>query len=665
MKFLLLLFWLVVSVAGHAPLCAAEGLERNETMPGGAKVPADSNKTAQTQQEKDAELFRSAEAAFGNGSYYAALDENAQLLQNREGAFYLPSLLLSGKLYLKIGMRTGLKKYLWTAEGYLNLYMDKSGEPDWEYYYHKGMVFEKLRFPERAEVFYKKAIAKAQTRPQTAKALIGLMRVAVREKQFDLSTKYLLLQNTEILRSSSAGAFHFMMGMEQVLEKRYAEAIASFQNAYRFNEAYLIENPDDYLFVAESAFGVKRYEEAAFFFRRIITNVKDGDVVRHALMRLGDIAWHQEEMKRAADYYYQVAKRFPQTDAAAVARLKLIYLMAFIDIKAPLAALDEAIFGRPERYVAATLAKNRRSSVGRYALGNFGAIVLGLKTGVLDAQLEREIGLVNLGRLEAEHKAYIRRQWKPYLLQGDTPRICALYKANSAFFQAVFDRETLTHIAGALAACGGEGEALPLLRMTARKWPDDANRMRLAYALYAHADYDEALKVLNGVETQGCESAKLAAVCRVMRSQPFDAEAQRLQQCPAEDETARFIRYYRELDAGKSAEAEAYTLEHLPYLQERFGRERFAYRFTHKLLTALLHAKAYETMHPILLNLTKTVENNCFLNSLVLLSNIRSERLGTIDADFERIGACGTEWALIAQNVYLSYRLRAGAELKE
>lgn len=622
-----------------------------------------SDKTGTPRYKEDERLYRTAKEAFKVGSYYEAVDALAVLVKDPDGAFFVPGLLLSGQTYLKIGSKTGVNKYLWNAEAYLNLYRGSVDTPVWEYYYIKGKVYENLDFPERAEVFFKQAIERAKTEQEIARALVGLMRIAVWKQRIDLPTKYLILENVAMLKSSATVEYDFIQGMAKFLKKEYAEALADFQNTYRRNEHYLIDNPEYYLLVAESAYRDGKYKIAEHFFRRIIAVTKSSDVIQKALMRMGDLAWRQQRMKTAANYYYLVAKKFPDTNLAAVAKLKLIELMERGGIEEQLLALDAKAFSDPQKYIVVTLAKNRTSFVGRYALADFGKMVFGLHSKLLDERMVWELSLLSPTRLDYEQKEYIARLWKPDLLEIDASRICAFYAANEALFRDVFDQQTLIRFSQALESCGSHDVRLQLLHFIARKWHTDANLIRLSQFLYGEGNYADALETLQGVKQRDCDYATLSAKNHVMLTQPLSVDLPLLERtCSPDNNVSQLLQLYPDADGERLDEAAAFAREHLAFLEQAFSQERVAYRFMRKLLLALIRDQYYARARQILLPMAAGQGDNCFLNSLVLLSSIRSGNVDMVEQEHERIAPCENDWARVAKRVFASYRLSEKAQ---
>jgi TolA-binding protein len=631
-------------------------------------IPGEHNDTNVTDKnvQKQQHLYESAAEAFRNGSYYEAIDALASLVKNPDSPFFAPSLLLSGKTYLRVGNKTGIKKYLWTAAAYLNLYLAKVKSPEWEYFYTKGMVYENLGFPERAEVYYKTAIEKAKTKRDTASALIGLMRIAVWKKRLDLPTKYLILENVEMLKSGAADEYDFIKGMEWFLKKDYARALKHFQKTYRKNEHYLIDNPNYYLIVAESAYRDGQFRVAEHFFRRIIAVVKSRDVIQKAMMRMGDIAWRQQHMKSAANFYYLVAKKFSRSDLATVAKLKLIHLIESPSIKEKLIELDEEAFKDPERFVALSLVKNRTNFIGRYALANFGESVLRLHSDKLDERLAWELSLIGPSRLDYEQKEYIAALWRPYLKQLDAKRICRLYLANEGFFQTVFDQNILITISSALGECDSNAARLRLLEYIVQRWESDDNRYRLAQFLYQERKYADSLEALQHLKRKECRYGKLAAQDAILMEKPYDLYIDIVKRyCDTSDETAQLLMAYRALEHDDVERAATFAVTHNAMLAERYDKQRVGYRFVHRLLTQLVRQSAYERAYDILIPLTANIKDNCFLNSLILLSSIRTGNVDNIAEQYKQIADCKNDWAAVARTVYGTYRLSETASQKE
>ncbi|MFN3788365.1 MAG: hypothetical protein ACK4SW_08195, partial [Sulfurihydrogenibium azorense] len=69
---------------------------------------------------EDYQIYQKALSYYNYGSYYSALEELDKIIYKKNLKFYPDVLLLTAKTYLGIGIKSGIKKYLWNAIYYLN-----------------------------------------------------------------------------------------------------------------------------------------------------------------------------------------------------------------------------------------------------------------------------------------------------------------------------------------------------------------------------------------------------------------------------------------------------------------------------------------------------------------------------------------------------------------
>ncbi|MDQ7055240.1 MAG: tetratricopeptide repeat protein [Persephonella sp.] len=323
------------------------------------------------------EKYNLAVLMYRRGSYYTALNILSKLILERDNPYYPDALFLSAKIYLHLGVKTGIKEFLHKALYYLNTYSYSANNPfKWEFYYIKGNIYENMFMYERALATYKMAFGKAKTKKEQFKTIIGILRTAAWLKRLDIFTRYLILVNLEELSETEKREFEFVKGLAEFQKRNYAEAIKYLTPVYENYEQYLIENPNYYLIIGENAYRLGDHRFAKKVFRRIISIVKDESVIRKATLRLGDIALKNEDRILAFNYYYRVLTRYPDTEEAKVAKLKLIALSSYKDIKKKLLHSEDKDFKDPFMFVLKTLVLNRNNYVGFFALGNFGRFAI-------------------------------------------------------------------------------------------------------------------------------------------------------------------------------------------------------------------------------------------------------------------------------------------------
>jgi len=406
-----------------------------------ATTDINSSKNIKKKIQRESFVFKNAIRDYSLGSYYEALDEFLYIVKNPKSPFYKKSLLMLGKVYLQIGKRTGVKKYLWTANSYLNLYAAKEKNLDWNYYYTKAHIFEILEFYEKALANYKISLFKTEKEEEQINSIIGILRVAVWLKKLDLVTKYMVILNVTNLKKEQKKEIEFLKGMQLFVEDKYKKAFKYFLKTYREFESYLIDNPQYYYLVAESTYRTGDIKFSEQLFRRILNLIKNREVLKKALLRMGDIGLKKGDIKTATNYYYQLVSKYPDSKEATVAKLKLISLMSRDEtMKNKLAQLleDADFIKDSEVFVVKTLVKNRANYIGRFALGNFGVITFKLDSDKLFERLGWEISLLSVDRMDYEQKEYIKDLWSSYLLVMDSKKMCKLYNAIERFFQNIF-----------------------------------------------------------------------------------------------------------------------------------------------------------------------------------------------------------------------------------
>jgi len=471
-------------------------------------VPEEKQKKVYSSEEikQFEEEFKLALRMYKRGSYYTALNILSKLITDRYNPFYGKSLFLMAKIYLHLGRKTGLKEFIQKAMYYLNTYSYSVENPfDWEFYYTKGNIYENLYMYERALAMYKKAFSMADTPKKQFKTVVAILRVAAWLKRMDIITRYIVLVNLEELSEKEKREFEFVKGLVEFERGNYKEAVKYLIPVYKTYEEYLIENPDYYLIVGENAYRLGDYSFAKKVFKRIISIVKDESVIRRALLRLGDIALKEGDKILAMNYYYEIVKKYPNTDEATIAKLKLIALgKKDKDIHIRLLTSKDRDFQDPLGFVLKALVLNRNNYVGFFALADFGLMVLDSKSEKLFDKLVHELSLVNISRMKYEHIEYIRQLWVPELYRLSHMRICKLFASNKRFFYTVLDRKSLEYFYTSLKKCGKLKMAFEIADFLYKKWRDDRSVLLLSDAYYSLEKYRKSVEILKKVKNKNC-----------------------------------------------------------------------------------------------------------------------------------------------------------------
>jgi tetratricopeptide (TPR) repeat protein len=227
--------------------------------------------TEQEKREADSEwLYREAIRLYKLQSLYSAVDMFVKILRDPTSPYYIDSIFMLGKVYIEICKKTGIKKHIWTAISYLNIYYSKADNIDWDFFYTKGYAYEILGFYDKSLALYKLSLNYIKTIPENVKTTLGILRASVGLKKMDLLTKYLVRVNLEYLKNHDKKELNFIKGAMYFSLGDYQRALKHFIKTYKEFEEYLIENPNFYYIVAETAYRTKQYKFALQLFKRII-----------------------------------------------------------------------------------------------------------------------------------------------------------------------------------------------------------------------------------------------------------------------------------------------------------------------------------------------------------------------------------------------------------
>lgn len=607
--------------------------------------------------------YKNALKDYSLGSYYEALDEFFKIIKNPKSPYFAESLLMLSKVYLQIGKRTGIKKYLWTSLNYLNFYIPKAKNLDWDYYYTRGNIYEALEFYEQALTNYKFSLQKALKEQEDIDSIIAILRVAAWLKRLDLVTKYEIIVETSKLEKNQKKELEFIKGMQLFIEGKYNEAFRYFLKTYKYFESYLIDNPNYYYVVAESAYRKGDIQFAKQLFRRILNLIKNREVLKKSLLRMGDILLKQGDINNALNYYYQLISKYPKSKEAIVAELKLISLMNRTPkLKQVFNKFfsDKDFIKDPDNFVVKTLIKNRTNYLGRYALGNFGVTVFELNSDKLYKRLEWELSLVSPDRMDYRQKEYIKNLWGSYLLFLKSKNICRLYLSNEDFFKNIFSQDILIKISDDLKKCKKDRDRLKLLKYILNRWKTDKNRFLLAKALFESKDYKNSIDVLEKIGKKDCEYYKLYSKNCIMTDNDGVKCLKNMKNskkiCSANDFEASVLSKYADLLKNRDIKND--FIKHFSNkIAQYFKKSLIVQKFVKKYSQKLIDESKYRKIITILSPIAENLKDSCYVNSILAISYIRTGKMKYANSLIKDISKCNGEWPKVAKSIYESQKL--------
>ncbi|SNR76383.1 tetratricopeptide repeat protein [Desulfurobacterium atlanticum] len=592
------------------------------------------------------------------GSYNTALEYFLKLLarDKKRGEYYRKALFMLAKTYMKIGIKTGNKQYLWQALDFLQLYFNSVKQPSWDYYYTKAHIYENLGFYDKGLDIYRVAFLKAKNDRQQVRTVMGILRCAVFLKRPDIIDEYYILLSTSPLTEKDKDELRFLRGLILFSKGKYDEAFKYFFETYRRNEAYLIENPEYYYIVAENIYRQGNYKLAEQLFKRIISFTRDKAVIRKAILRLGDAELRKGERKLASATYYDLVTSYPDSKEAVIAKLKLIAMMDKDKVlKYHLQSTQVEDFKNPLKFVIKTLIHSRDTYLGAFALADFGSFVLKSKSRKLFKQLKWELSLIFPGQLKYEQKEFIFSQWKPLILRLDDEKMCSLYKANPEFFKEVFDKETLIHIAYALGRCNERDLKLSLIRYIAKKWQNDKDLLLLAEALMESKDFEESIEILQKVREKNCMYYKLLIKNKLFLKEPIKQVKPLLlklsKKCPSNDVDVVAFKIIVNLEDGKLNRAVSLFESNSALVKAYYKKDPILKLAVYKLISQLLMHNRYNTCLSVI-DMIKETGNNCFLSAAQLISFSRLDKIEPAKAILPKVKMCKDTLSEIARVIY-------------
>ena len=619
--------------------------------------------------DRDGKIFKKGLYQYRIGSYSTALNYFLELLKPGS-KYYKDALLMLSKTYYAIGRKTGMKKYLWQALNYLQLYFIEvgKGELPWDYYYTKARIYEALSFYEQALAVYRVAFLKAETQEEKVKTTVGIIRTAVWIRRPDIVDEYFILISTQNgLNKEEEKEITFVKGLALFSKGKYREALPYFFKLYKEYEEYLIDNPSYYLLVAENIYRIGNYTLAEQLFRRIASLTRDREVVRRATLRLGDVELKKGNYKLAFVYYYSVIRDYPDSLEAVVARLKIIPMMERPEIKYRAMLTQDEAFKDPIKYIASILVNYRTTYVGIYALADLGYLVFKLDSPKEPfKRLTWEVSLVFPEEVKYEQREFIRYLWKPYLLKLPADKGCALYRSNPRFFQELFGRRVLLKFASDLKRCNMRRLRLELLSFILKRWKDDDSRIMMARALFDTRDFKEALKVLNQVKNKRrCDYLLLKAEIGIF----LPAETPDLNvlssACRGNELEVSSVAIYYLSEIGKIESAFTNFKKFKEDLIKNYGRELVVKAALDKLLERATLGGDYRVAYSVAKALYDGGYKNCLIGSYLLLSATRLGELPEAAKVYPVVSKCLDSMATLSTTVYqntlLEREIRDGA----
>lgn len=623
------------------------------------------NKKIYTTEEIEVfkEKYKLAVQMYRAGSYYSALNILTKILSDRDNPLYGKALFLTAKIYLHLGVKTGLKEFLQKAMYYLNTYSYTVEDPyDWEFYYIKGNIYENLFMYEMAMASYKMAFSKADDPKKQFKTVVAILRTAAWLKKMDIVTRYIVLVNLEQLSEKEKKEFEFVKGLVEFRKGNYKEAIKYLIPVYKNYEEYLIQNPEYYLIVGENAYRLGKYDFAKQIFRRIISIVKDESVIRRSLLRLGDIALKKGDKILAFNYYYRLLKKYPESKEAVISKLKLIALSRKDkEILARLLVSKDKDFEDPLPFVLKTLVSNRNNYVGFFALADFGFLTLNTRSEKLFDKLTWELSLVNVSRLKYEHKEFINSLWKPEIKKLSGFRICKLFVSNEKFFFDVFDRDTVEFFYNGLKGCGKYNIALNVAKFLTEKWKDDRSYLILADAYYHLGKYKKSIETLNKVKKKDCRYYIILTKNYIFLKKIKTELAVSLQTyCKKRTVEKNVLQAFIYAETGDLKRAFRIVEQVRENFPDYYRKTALGKIFLRKFVYLLFENRMYDKALKILLPLSEKFKKDCDINSWITIAAVRTGKDELINRFEKKLKGCNTEWSIVAVNIYESYKVTRG-----
>ena len=624
----------------------------------------DNDILTQKEVEKYKKRYDIAVDMFKKGSYYSAIDEVYPVLLNPKNPYYPYGLFLMSKIYLHVGKKTGKKDFLVKALYFINtyLYTSKDATQNWDYYYTKGNIYENLFQYEKALRYYKVSYVYALDNDQQFKSIIGLLRTAAWTKKLDIATRYLILINADELSKSQKNEFYFVRGLLYFKQEKYKEAFDYLSKVYKEYEQLLIDNPYYYLIVAETAYRHGKLKFSQQLFRRILSVIKDPYIIRRALLRLGDIELKLNHPVYAFNYYYSIIEKYPKSEEAKIAKLKILSSQYFYkDIKEKVYLLKEKDedFKKPFIFAYKVWISNRNNYLGDFALGNFGFMTFKLNYDNLFKKFLWELSLVASGSIKYEHAEYINKLWRDYLLRMENKKVCSIYTSNPNFIEKVFinDKPVAEKILYDLWTCGKTKEELEFAKKIAEKWKDKKSKLLLSKAYLDNKQYKKAISILSKIKDNSCLYFKVKVQSLLLSGLKPDVNLSNMEKVCTDDPYAKVyeaLAYYSREDISKAIKLLTSLKENLG---EIYTKDPFVKETLNEIIERSIADNKYARVYPLLKTLTLSLKDNCFINANTLIVAVRLKKEKEAETFYEKVKTCSSDLAEIAKNIYESYKI--------
>ncbi|MFN3788193.1 MAG: tetratricopeptide repeat protein, partial [Sulfurihydrogenibium azorense] len=520
------------------------------------------------------------------------------------------------------------------------------GKRNEDYYYTKGLAYERLGFYERALTNYKIALlSKSERSNLTNKIILGIMRTSILMGRVDNITKYIVYLAP--LEAREGQELSIVLGMKYFYEGNYDLAFNYFSQVYQDFEEYLLYNPEFYYYIGETAYRLKKYDFAKRIFRKIVNNVKNDDVIRKAYLRLGDIAVIQNDKYEAFNNYYIVINRFPETNENTVARLKMLALgLKYPDLESRIKKVKQ--LEDPVKFIVQTLVSNRTNYIGKYAIGNFGVLVLQNPTDFLIDKLSYELSLLYPANFTYEQAEYIRGLWTPYLEKLDNKALIKLYKANPKFFKDIFDENILKKI---LQNLTDNYYRKDLLKHLIKNYDKDEYKIQLAKIYYEEKQYSKALEILSGIKDKNCDFYIISALIKKAMNMNYKDDMENMEKS-CKDLKLPFeiaLDYY--LMKKDLPKAVSTILENKNRLKDDDNTKNKIL----DLISKLYGSKMYKELSQLLDNIPENLipkEKLCDVSSYYLITKVKLNSTNVKDLYYNTVKNCNTEMAKVSLELY-------------
>ncbi len=608
---------------------------------------------------KTEENLQKAIQDYNNGSYYSALTEVSQILSNadKKSKTYQKALLLASKIYLSIGKKTGLKKYLWSSLNLINIYVAAKGNLNADYYYTKGLIFERLSFYERALTNYKIALLKKDSNNLSNNIILGIMRTSILMGNIDNITRYIIYLAP--LKTHEGKELSFVLGMKYFYNKQYDIAFEYFKEVYLSFEHYLLDNPEFYYYVAETAYRLKNYSFAKILFRKILTNIKNDDVIRKSYIRLGDIALIENDKTESFQNYLTVINRFPETQENTVARLKMLALvLKYPDLEYKIKNIKE--LKDPVKFIITTLILNRTNYIGKYAIGNFGVLVFQYPSDFLYKRLSFELSLIYPYNFSFEQAEYIKSLWSNYLLNIDKNYLRELYISNPKFFKDIFNEDILKRIVSVLDDKKYINLKIDILSHLAKKYEKDEYKIILAKNYYDIGKFNKAYEILEIIKDKNCEYFSLIVTLKTALKMDTKEDIKSIKnKCDINDLPFEIaLQYYLSIKDYKSAVK--LCNENREKLKNIYEKDENFRNQISNLIETLFNMKDYKSFVSIVDSVDiKILDKNtlCRISSIGLIYKIKLKETKNLEMYYNFSKNCNNELSFIASQMYENYKL--------